>query len=160
MTLKNDSKFEEELTCRFEIGHEEFDKFWPEHSEVLKLCTLMDFLWTKYKMFDLKKRGYLSLHWRVIKKLKKNWLVVWKMTQGIWQIFTRALESLKIWTLKGSFYSKEKIYEIKIYRSVMCHDNEEWCKIWRGIEMLFLNWHMRNLIRFEASTRKFKKFAL
>ena len=22
----------------------------------------------------------------------------------------------------------------------MCHDNEEWCKIWRGIDLLFQNW--------------------
>ena len=30
-------------------------------------------------------RSYLSWHWRVMQKLKKNWLVVWKMTWGIWQ---------------------------------------------------------------------------
>ena len=23
----------------------------------------------------------------------------------------------------------------------MCHDNEEWYKIWRGIDLLFPNWH-------------------
>ena len=23
----------------------------------------------------------------------------------------------------------------------MCHDNEEWCKIWRGIDLSFQNWH-------------------
>ena len=23
----------------------------------------------------------------------------------------------------------------------MCHDNEEWCKVWRGIDLLFQNWH-------------------
>ena len=34
-------------------------------------------------------------------------------------------ESLKIWTFVGSFYPKQKIYELKIYRGVMCHDNEE-----------------------------------
>ena len=44
-------------------------------------------------------RSYLSRHWRVIQNLKKNWLVIWKMTWGIWQIFTRALEM-------GSFYPK------------------------------------------------------
>ena len=78
----------------------------------------MDFFWTKYKMFELNKITELSFitlksDWR-IEKLKKNWLVVWKITQGIWQIFTRALESLKIWFFKGSFYLKQKIYEIKI----------------------------------------------
>ena len=23
----------------------------------------------------------------------------------------------------------------------MCHDNKEWCKIWRGIDLSFQNWH-------------------
>ena len=32
---------------------------------------------------------------------------------------------LKIRTLMGSFYSKQKMYELKIYREVLCHDNEE-----------------------------------
>ena len=34
-------------------------------------------------------------------------------------------ESLKIGTLMGSFHPKQKMYELKIYRGVMCHDNEE-----------------------------------
>ena len=33
------------------------------------------------------------------------------------------------------------MYELKIYRGVMCHDNEEWCKIWREIDLSFQNWH-------------------
>ena len=35
--------------------HEEFDKFWPEHSKISKICTLMGFFWTKYIIFELKK---------------------------------------------------------------------------------------------------------
>ena len=34
-------------------------------------------------------------------------------------------ESCKIGTLMGSFCPKKKIYELKIYRGVMCHENEE-----------------------------------
>ena len=34
-------------------------------------------------------------------------------------------ESLKIGTLIGSFYLKQKMYELKIYIGVLCHDNEE-----------------------------------
>ena len=30
-------------------------------------------------------------------------------------------ESLKLWTFVGSFYPKQKIYDFKIYRAVMCH---------------------------------------
>ena len=33
--------------------------------------------------------------------------------------------SLKIGTLMGSFYPKQKMYELKIYRGVLCHDNKE-----------------------------------
>ena len=51
-------------------------------------------------------RSYLSWHWRVIQNFKKNWLVVWKITWAIWQIFTRALKSVKIGTLMGSFCLK------------------------------------------------------
>ena len=34
-------------------------------------------------------------------------------------------KSLKIWTFIGFFYPKWKMYELKIYRGVMCHENEE-----------------------------------
>ena len=34
-------------------------------------------------------------------------------------------ESLKIWTFIGSFYPRQKMYELKIYGRDMCHDNEE-----------------------------------
>ena len=34
-------------------------------------------------------------------------------------------ESLKIRTFMGSFYSKQKLHELKIYKGVLCHDNEE-----------------------------------
>ena len=36
--------------------------------------------------------------------------------------------SLKIGALMGSFYSKQKIYELKIYRRVLCPDNDAKCE--------------------------------
>ena len=33
------------------------------------------------------------------------------------------------------------MYELNIYRGVMCHDNEDWCKIWRRIDLSVQNWH-------------------
>ena len=59
------------------------------HFYLLLLCKVFN-VWPKKVQ-----RSYLSWHWRVMQNLKKNWLVVWKITWGIWQIFTRALESLK-----------------------------------------------------------------
>ena len=32
------------------------------------------------------------------------------------------------------------MYELKIYGGVICHGNEEQCKIWRGIDVLVQNW--------------------
>ena len=95
------------------------------------LLTKVFNVWTKKVQ-----RSYLSWHWRVMQYLKKNWVVVWKMTWGILQMFTRIPESLKIGTLIGSFYPKEKICW-----GVKCHDNEEWCKIRRGIDLSVKNWY-------------------
>ena len=33
------------------------------------------------------------------------------------------------------------MYELEIYREVMCHQNEEWCKIWKGTDLTVQNWH-------------------
>ena len=39
------------------------------------------------------------------------------------------LANLKIGTLTGYFYPKQKMCELKMYRGVICYDNEERCKI-------------------------------
>ena len=39
--------------------------------------------------------------------------------------YNSMFESLKIGTLMGFFYPKQNIYELKIYRENLCHDNEE-----------------------------------
>ena len=67
-----------------------------------------------------------------------NWLVVWKMTWGIWQIISRAL---KIGISMGSFSPNLKKYELKMHREVICHDNKELHKIWRGSDLSFQSWH-------------------
>ena len=48
------------------------------------------------------------------------------------------------------------MYELKIYRGVMCHDNEEWYKIERGIGLLFQNWH-EEFVEFWPEQLKFSK---
>ena len=67
-----------------------------------------------------------------------NWLVIWKMTWEIRQAFSRALRT---GTLMGSFNTNLKTYELKIHRGVICHDNEELHKIWRGTDLSFQSWH-------------------
>ena len=59
----------------------------------------------------------------------------------IWQILTRALESLKNFHFNGFILSKGYIVWTKKYRGVIFHATEEGCKIWRGIVLSFENWH-------------------
>ena len=33
------------------------------------------------------------------------------------------------------------MHELKIYRGVLCYDNEEWYNTWRGIDLSVQNWH-------------------
>ena len=51
------------------------------------------------------------------------------------------------------------MYDLKIYREVMCHDNEEWYKIEEELTCHF-KIDMRNLTNFYSSTWKSKKIAL
>ena len=71
--------------------------------------------------FSAKKvqKSYLSWHWRVTETLSKSCPFVWKMTWGIWWILTRAVESLKIWTLMGYFCQKYVMFELKKYKGVV-----------------------------------------
>ena len=75
-------------------------------------------------------RNYVSWYQRVLQNLKKNWLVVWQMTWGVWQILIRTLGSVKIGIFIGSFCPKYKMHELKIYRGVISNNTEEWWKIW------------------------------
>ena len=73
LTIKKDAKFEEELTCGFKID-KEFDEFWPEHSKVLKTCTLMASFWPKYIVFELEKyRGVINYD-------TEEWCKIWRKT--------------------------------------------------------------------------------
>ena len=139
--------------------HEEFDEFWPEHSKISKICTLMGFFWTKYIMFDLKKyRG-------VMFGSTEYWCNNWRKTDLYFQKWYEEFSKLspeyiwksKNWKFDGILLSKVEMCELKIYKGVLCHDNEEWYLIWTGIDMSVQNWQDEY---FDTSTRKSQKFGL
>ena len=77
--------------------------------EILKISNLIDSFCAKYITFHLKKsRTYLLWHWIMMQNLKKNWLVVWKMTWEIWQIFAGALEKSQSWDCDEALLFKVK----------------------------------------------------
>ena len=140
MTMKSDAKLKRNWLVSSKLT---WGIWWILTSALgnLKKLHFHGLLLTKVFNVWALKRSYVWWHWILMQNLKENWLLLSKMTWGIWEIFTRALESLKIGTLMGFFCPKLKMYELKIYRGVMCHDNEEWCKNWRGIDLSVQNWH-------------------
>ena len=130
------------IDSSFQNWHKEFDKFWPEHSKVSKIFTLIGFFWAKYILFELKKyRGVIFYEneerykiWREIDLSFPNWH---KEFDKFWP---EHLKVLKIFTLMGSFWAKYILFELKKYRGVIFHDIEEWCKIWRKTDLLLGKW--------------------
>ena len=76
-----------------------------------------------------------------MQNLKRNWLVVSKLTWGIWRIFTPVLKSLKNLHFNGLLWTKFIMFELKKYRGVMFHDIKDWSKISRKIDLRFGKWH-------------------
>ena len=112
--------------------HKEFDKFWPERSKVSKIFTLMDSLWAKYTLFELKKYRGVIFHeieeeykiWRRIDSLFKIWH---KEFDKFWPENSK---SLKNFHFNGLLFSKVYIVWAKKVQT----NNLSWK--WRGIQNL------------------------
>ena len=77
----------------------------------------------------------------MMRNLKENWLVTWKMTKQIQLIFMRAVESLKPCTLIGSFCRKDisfrwKSTEVLSLMTLKSDPNFE-----EKTNILFEKWH-------------------
>ena len=122
MTLESDEK----STYQLKIDMRNLANFDPSTQKSQKFIFNNGLPLTKiYNVWAYKVQGsYVCWYWRLMQHLKENGLVLPKMTWEIWQIFTRALKSLKFVTLMGSFDPKQKMYKLKICSRVICHDNE------------------------------------
>ena len=86
-TMKNDAKSEEGLTCRFKIDTTSW-RILTWALECLKNLHFNGLLLTKvYNVWAKKvQKSYVWWHWRLMQNLIENWLMLSKMTCGIWQI--------------------------------------------------------------------------
>ena len=111
-----------------------------EHSS-----TLIECFWPKYIMFELKRsiEELCLIALNINAKFEKKKLICdfKNDMRNLKNFDQRTFESLKIGLLMGSFYPKQKMYELKIYRGVLYHENKEWYKSWRGIDLSVQNWH-------------------
>ena len=115
MKLKNDAKKKQILLFQ---KWQEFGEFWPKHTRKSpKFALLLVPFCAKYMMFEWKfqhwefdrvllrkvenawtknlQRSLCNYTEEWCKMSRRNWLAISKLTWGIWQILTQALESLK-----------------------------------------------------------------
>ena len=130
MTLKNDVKLKEKLTCGFKYDVRSLVKFHPTTQKSENFTSMGSFC-LKYIRFELNKyRGVIFHDTELWCKIWINPdLVVSKMAWGIGWTFIRALKSLKNCTLMGSFCQKHIMFQLENFRGIMCHDTEGWYKI-------------------------------
>ena len=120
MSLKRDTKFGGESTCHFKTDMRNLTNLtWA--LENLKNFQVNGLLLSKVYIVWAKKvqRNYFSWHWKVTHNLKKNWLVVSKMTCGVWYIFSRELKSVKISIWLDLFVQSRKYMSLK-FRDMLC----------------------------------------
>ena len=131
MKLKKDTKFGEELTCRFKIGIRNLTNL-TQVLKSLKDFQFNGFLLSKVYIIWAKKllRNNISWNRREIQNLERNRLVLSKLAEGIWQDLTWALESLKKFHFKGLLMSKVYIIWAKKVQK-----NNVWWN-WREIQNL------------------------
>ena len=94
--------------------------------EILKISTLIGSFCAKYITFDLKKYIGVSFY-ETCKIWRKTtvWFGKWHEQYG--KFSPEHLKASKSGLRWGPLIQKYKIYELKIYRGVMCH--EEWYTI-------------------------------
>ena len=83
MIIKSDAKFEKKNNNFLFHKWQELGKFWSEHSEVSKICTLIGPLYTKYKTFDQKK--YIGVLFHDTEESTK----IWRKTD-LWDPFVQS----------------------------------------------------------------------
>ena len=150
------------LHLSIENWYEEFHKFWPEHSKISKIWTLMICFWPHYIMFELKKvqRSYFSSYWRLMQHWKENWLVLSKMTWRIWQIFTGAHSKVKkLGLFLGAFIQSRKCVSFKFTGELCVMRMKNDAKFEEELTCEF-KIDMTNLTNFDRSIQKSQKVEL
>ena len=141
---------------------EEFDEFLIQALENLKNLHFHGLPLAKVYDVSVKKvqRSYVWWHWILMQNLKENGLSLSKMTWGIWEIFTRALESLKIWTWWDSFIQSRECMSLKFTGELFVMTmKKKYAKLEEELTCHF-KIDMRTLMNFDLSTQKSQKFAL
>ena len=127
MTLKRDTKFKEKLTCGVRHDMSNLVNFHATTQKSENFFPIGSFI-PNYTRFEIQK--YRGVIFHDTEQLCKIWIkpdfVVSKMAWRLGRTFIRALESLKTFTLMGSFFPKNIMFQLENFIGIMSHDTEEW----------------------------------
>ena len=141
--------------------HEEFDEFWPKHSKIQKICTLMSCFRPKSIMFEVTKyKG-------VMFDGTEDWCKIWRKTDLCFQKWHEEFgkfspEHLKVSKLGlwwDPFIQSRKCMSLKFTEELCVMTMKNDAKFEKELTCQF-KIDMRNLTNFDPSTQKSKKFAL
>ena len=149
------------IDSSFQNWHEDFDKFWPNHLKISNICTLMDYLWPRYIMFELKKyRGDMF-------DGTEYWCKIWRKTDLYFQNWHEKFgkfspEHLKVskfghWW--DSFIQSWKCMRLKFAGEVFVMTMKKDAKLEEELTCPF-KIDMRTLLSFDPSTQNSPNFAL
>ena len=107
--------------------------------ESVKISTFMRSFCPKLKMHELKIcRGAMSNdteeRWKIWRGIDLSFQNQHKECHEFWLKYSKVLKKLR---LKGYFWRKYIMSELKRYRGLTFHDTREWCKIWRKTNLWF-----------------------
>ena len=119
--------------------NEEYGKFFPQHSKLRFWCDPLTQTW---KSMSLKSTEELSIMtMKNYAKFKQELTCHFKVDMKNLTNFYLSIWKSQIFILMGSFWAKYIFFELKKYRRVIFHETEGGCKIWKGIDLSFQNWH-------------------
>ena len=133
--MKNDAKFEEELTCRFKINMRYLTNFDLSTGESQKICSLQGSFWTKCIMFELEKYRGVMFHdteeWSKIWRKTNLWF--WKWHEEFGKFLPEHLKVSKLGLWWDPFIQSRNCMSLKLPRSYVSWQ-------WRMMQNLKRNW--------------------
>ena len=158
MTMKNDTKIEEELTCHFKIDLRNLKNF-DLSTRKSKKFVLIGSLWQKYIMFELQKyRGVIFRDTEEFRKFWRKtdlWFEKWREKFG--KFLPEHLKVSKLGFWWDPFVQSRKCMSLKLTEEICVMTMKNDIKIEEELNCCF-KIDMMNFTNFDLSTRKCKKF--
>ena len=133
-------------------------RIWWILIRALKSLKNLHFDWSFLVMFDLKTyRGVYFMTLEVDAKFEEKLTCVLENNVRNLKFSPEYLKVSKLGVWWDSFFQSWKCMSLKFTGKLFCHNNEEWCKIGRGIDLSFQNWH-ESFDKFWPEYLKISKF--